>query len=538
LIAKPTFNQFIIGSVLLVYIAVQIYCINQLSPNYDEGSFAAYGTTLLKFQREKDIVAFESKLPITALNMIPRAIQQILDPGLTKGWPDSQSDIIHGRYVSLLFSVLIGLLIFSWASKLYNEKTAFVVLLTYLVCPNFLAHGIFVSSDIFACFFMAATFYCLWLFFRKGNFKYYLLMCIATGFAEISKFSMFHLLLLVPSLVAAQFFWQRVPGTTRISRIKNFSGYIAIFIGINWIVICSAHLFYQVFLPISGYHFKSNSFNVLQNFFNNTLPQFPVPLPSSYIQSLDAVIYFDCLGGGVKGSLNGAPYILGNSSIHGFWYYYLVVIFFKVPISVLVLWLAAVVSLIASFRRNAFFRNEIFLLLPIGYYLIYMSCFYSTQLGIRHLLIIFPLLFIFSGKVISQVLPGKWRWIIFISVGYQAISVFSYFPHFLPYTNEFILNKKMAYKKIADSNLCYGEGGKFLKQYLVTHPGVIYLPRKPTLGTAILEVNEMLNLDIASVHKYDWARHLTPIDHIHSQYLIFNVKKESLDSIRSTFNYE
>jgi hypothetical protein len=167
-----------------------------------------------------------------------------------------------------------------------------------------------------------------------------------------------------------------------------------------------------------------------------------------------------------------------------------------------------------------------------------MSCFYSTQLGIRHLLIIFPLLFIFSGKVISQVLPGKWRWIIFISVGYQAISVFSYFPHFLPYTNEFILNKKMAYKKIADSNLCYGEGGKFLKQYLVTHPGVIYLPRKPTLGTAILEVNEMLNLDIASVHKYDWARHLTPIDHIHSQYLIFNVKKESLDSIRSTFNYE
>jgi hypothetical protein len=35
---------------------------------------------------------------------------------------------------------------------------------------------------------------------------------------------------------------------------------------------------------------------------------------------LDAVIYFDRLGGGVPGSLNGAPYILGEHSRFGFWY--------------------------------------------------------------------------------------------------------------------------------------------------------------------------------------------------------------------------
>ena len=63
---------------------MQVYCINQLTPNYDEGSFASYGITILKFQGQKDIVRYDSKLPITAVNMLPRAIEQIVNPDLVK----------------------------------------------------------------------------------------------------------------------------------------------------------------------------------------------------------------------------------------------------------------------------------------------------------------------------------------------------------------------------------------------------------------------------------------------------------------------
>lgn len=423
---------------------MQVYCINQLSPNYDEGSFASYGSTILKFHREKDVALYESKLPITALNMIPRAVEQIVHPGLTKKWPESQSDIIYGRYISLAVAVLLGLLIFSWSKKFYNEKTAFFILLTYLICPNFLAHGIFVSSDIFACFFLTAAFYCLWLFFREGRFKHFFLICMATGFAEISKFSMVHLFLLIPALFGIQLLKRE---STANFNLKKVIGYTVLFFGINWLIICTAHLFYQVFEPISSYEFSSNGFKTIQLFVSKISPHFPVPLPSSYIKSMDAVMYFDHLGGGVKGSLNGAPYILGQSSIKGFWYYYLMAIYYKLPISVLILWLGSILIFCFRFSRRTFFENDVFLIVPGVYFLIYMSFFYSTQVGIRHLLIIFPLIFVFSGKFISQFIFGRKQLFLYLLIAYQVISVFNYFPHFLPYTNEFISDKKLAYKK-------------------------------------------------------------------------------------------
>jgi 4-amino-4-deoxy-L-arabinose transferase-like glycosyltransferase len=477
-------------------------------------------------------VEYESKLPITALNMIPRAVEQLIHPDLSRNWPESQIDIIRGRYISLLFLVLLGLLIFSWSKRLYNEKTAFVILLTYLLCPNFLTYGIFVSSDIFACFFMTAALYCLWLFFREQKLKYFVLMSLATGLAEISKFSMFHLFLLLPVLFATQVLYQRRTNPANGFSLRKLAGYTSLFLFINWMIICSSHLFYQLFVPISQYTFQSNGFKGLQEIFNSIIPGLPVPLPSSYISSMDLVMYFDQLGGGVEGSLNGAPYILGKHSVHGFWYYYLVAMFYKVPVSLLLVWGSAFVLFFSRFSKKAFSQNEFFLLLPVLYCLFYMNGFYSTQVGIRHLLIIFPLLFIFSGNIITFLLEGKRQWILYALLAFQAISVLRYFPHFLPYTNEFITDKKLAYKKIADTNLCYAEGQKFLKAYLATHPDAIYMPDKPVAGKVVFEVNEMLNLNIATVHKYDWARDLVPVDHIHSQYLVFNVTKQMADSLQ------
>jgi hypothetical protein len=515
---------------LVVYSALQIFCINQLSVNYDEGSFASYGVTILKFQREKDVIRYESKLPITALNMIPRAIEQIFKPGLKKQYDAAQSDIIRGRYISLFVSVLLGLVIFKWSKKLYNSRTALFSLLFYLLCPNFLAHGIFTSSDIFACFFMTLSLYYLWRFCLEQKTRFFIFMSVATALAEISKFSMFHLFIIIPLLlVIVRLRLKKDNGSQQYFSAKKILSYTVLFICINWLIICAAHFFYQVFLPMKDYEFMSSSFKNLQHL----LPWLPIPLPSSYISSMDAVMYFDQLGGGVKGSLNGPIYILGESSNKGFWYYYFVTLFLKLPIPVLIVWLGSMFLFFRNFNRSNFFRNEIFLLLPAFYFLIYMNFFYSTQVGIRHILIIFPLLYIFSGRFISKLFEWKKQFILYLLIAWQAVSVFNYFPHFLPYTNEFIWNKKMAYKKIADSNLCYGEGRKFLEKYLVKNKDAIVLPEKPVAGKIVMEVNEMLNKDIRTMGKYDWVNKLTPVDHIHSQYLVFDVKQSFIDSMNN-----
>jgi hypothetical protein len=84
-------------------------------------------------------------------------------------------------------------------------------------------------------------------------------------------------------------------------------------------------------------------------------------------------------------------------------------------------------------------------------------------------MVIFPLLFILAGKLIAKLLEGKNQFVLYSLLVYQFVSVFRYLPHFLPYTNEFILEKKLAYKKVADTNLCYGEGEKYLKEYMAKH---------------------------------------------------------------------
>ena len=151
------------------------------------------------------------------------------------------------------------------------------------------------------------------------------------------------------------------------------------------------------------------------------------------------------------------------------------------------------------------------------------------------MMIIFPLLFILSGKIIAPLLEGRKRWILYILLAWQALSVAFYFPHFLPYTNEFIINKKVVYRQIVDTKVCYREGKKFLNKYLAKHPEAIHMPEKPVAGKVILEINEMLNLNIATVHKYDWAKKLTPVDHINSQYLVFDIDSTTLNSLKHQY---
>jgi hypothetical protein len=90
----------------------------------------------------------------------------------------------------------------------------------------------------------------------------------------------------------------------------------------------------------------------------------------------------------------------------------------------------------------------------------------------------------------------------------------------------------MAYKKIADTNLCYGEGQKYLWEYVSKNKDVILMPEKPVAGKVVMEVNEMLNLNVRTAGKYEWIWNLTPVDHIHSQYLIFDVSQSFIDSLK------
>jgi hypothetical protein len=122
-------------------------------------------------------------------------------------------------------------------------------------------------------------------------------------------------------------------------------------------------------------------------------------------------------------------------------------------------------------------------------------------------------------------------------------STLSYYPHFISYFNEFVPDRKLAYRHLADSNLDWRGNEWYLKEYIRRHPGVIVdrqalqeaeiqgnsaLPRKPQAGRIVVPVNALLGVN-RNPEEYRWLReHFTPVDHIAYSYLVFDVPKRML----------
>ena len=101
------------------------------------------------------------------------------------------------------------------------------------------------------------------------------------------------------------------------------------------------------------------------------------------------------------------------------------------------------------------------------------------------------------------------------------------FPNLLSYTNEFIANKKNAYKVFADSNLDFGQGRFTIEQYFEKHPEVKLAAIEPAEGKFVLGINYYIDLNRTG--KYAWLRKFKPVSHIEHCFLLFTIRSEDLN---------
>jgi hypothetical protein len=261
-----------------------------------------------------------------------------------------------------------------------------------------------------------------------------------------------------------------------------------------------------------------------------------MPVPYPYLQGLDLIRYNE-----QSGSSYGNIYLLGHiSAVKGFPGYFIVASLLKVPIATqVILILALIVYFSKKDRRAGFFRNEIFLLISVAFFAIYLNFFYNTQIGIRHFLPVFPLLYVFSGNLFTG-----WRGFSFMQkalswglMAYLFVSVFSYSPYHLSYFNEIVWDRTQAYKYLADSNIDWGQGQNELWQYISDHPAAIYQPGKVRSGQIIVSVNDLVGINI-DPDEYVWLRdNFEPMDTIAYSYLVYDISPAELDAMCATTDY-
>ncbi|MGD1919989.1 MAG: ArnT family glycosyltransferase [Pleurocapsa sp.] len=530
------------------------------SLTYDEPYYYNSGLAILSGNssiRGADNVNERNIMPFSALNaIVGGAVPKSIVTKIAGTDPNKMhySRIYFGRLVTIFASMLLAILVFIWSQQLYGTLAAFLSLIIYILDPNIIAHSRLVTQDLFGALTVFLATYCFWLYLKFGDRKNAVLSMVTFGLAQIARYTAIYL---APNyLILTLGFYSSA--LIKLIKTRKFKPILSgIKQGISYSVLLAMTAILIINIGFSGertftkfgeYKFSSQALSSLQEC-SSLLRAIPVPIPYTYLRGLDFGKYKQetGFGGGIT-YLNGELGI-ENGKPKGFKEYYLLTLLYKVPIATQIFIVLAIFSLIKYRNQIQFWQNEAFLIVPPVFYIATFSLA-NAQIGVRYILMIFPFLFVLVGRLARSWNPRQklYRIGTIALISYLAISNFSYFPHYISYFNEILLNRKLNYTLLADSNVDWGQNMMYIKRYLLQHPEVtkatsgiygdmglpperIFDASNPQPGLMAIEVNDLVGIT-TKPEQFQWIEeNLKPQASVGYNYLIFDIKPEHLQSM-------
>jgi hypothetical protein len=376
------------------------------------------------------------------------------------------------RFMITLLGVLLGIFLFFWARAWLGFWPAVIALSFYALEPNILAHSSLVTTDFgVTCFFFGAIYF-LWRTSRSLSVWNIIGLSVLSALAVVSKYSgvllgpVILILLLIHSLRDAP--WRCTIGhareiSTRWGRLAA-SGLIVLLIAIVcWAGIWASYGFRFMPSDTPGwqFHFDSDPLMVARAPRMATVIRFADShhlLPNAFSEGLLLM----------QARAQGrATYFLGKSEVRSYWYYFPVAFLIKTPISLILLFLAGLVLCVLRWKES--FWNGVFLLVPVSAYMAF-AMRSDLNIGLRHILPIYPFVILFAAMAAAWVLKFKPKRIAAITLSllcaFWLFEMARVYPHDLAFFNTFIGGPRNGYKYLSDSNLDWGQDMKSLKQWI------------------------------------------------------------------------
>jgi hypothetical protein len=354
---------------------------------------------------------------------------------------------------------------------------------------------------------------------RGGWFRLAIFAAVA-ALAQATKFSAVYLYPLCLLIFA---FYKR----REILKIMTFRFWIhgILFAVITVTILNACYLWNGSFQSLSDYTFKTALFQNLQSK-SGFLAHWPLPLPAPYLEGLDWTKFNESTGW-----YRGLSYLWGQTQKEPFSNYFLFIFIFKTPIPVLLMLLWGFLKLTRLQDKTKTSQSLVFVWIPLLFYFMYFNFLCKAQLGSRMILMIYPLIHVAIG--VLAVSLNRARPAMIILLCWLAVSVLSYHPHYLSYSNEFLWDKKNVYRVFADSNLDWGQNAFYARKFAAENPGVRVNPAAPVSGKILVSVNYLTGIFYGDKFAwYGWVReNLMPVRHVAHSHLLYDVPPDALPEI-------
>jgi 4-amino-4-deoxy-L-arabinose transferase-like glycosyltransferase len=366
------------------------------------------------------------------------------------GQNNAEKLIFWGRIPEVLLTLLTTLMVFLWARHLQGETAGLLAASMFLLNPVILAYGHIVQTDIGIAFAFTLA---IWMFARlleAPKARRAVAAGLTVGLALATKYTA---IILIPTFVVLWLLYRwRWHGTKPLGWKQPL-----LVAAVAWGVIML--LYMPRWLPAPPVDASTAAKLGVPHWFSLFRP---VLIPAEYFKGLAIT--------SLHASSGHEAYLNGAWSNSGWWYYFPLAFAMKTPLTFLI-FVGIGSALAVRFRRELRF-GELAAWAGAGVYLLCMMQS-KANLGVRHILAVYPLLSIGSACAVSRwrkhLTKANQRLANWATIGLPVSSfvvVALAYPWFICYMNQLAGGSKHGHEHLLDSNFDWGQDVRRLKQFL------------------------------------------------------------------------
>ena len=384
----------------------------------------------------------------------------------------TEQHLLLFRLPVMVLGLLVALTVYLMARRLWGPAAGLAALFLTILSPNILAHSTLATLDLPTTCAVFVAVFLLCRYVEAPSIGRLMAMSIAIAVALVIKIQA---VLLLPIVVVAL----AIAARNLIRGDRSVMPVVASWLLIPLTIVVVVNLVYLE-VPLSGGGL----------------------LPEPYLDAFRTKL--------VHGGGGHFAYLLGSYSSSGWWYYFPVAILLKTPIPALLL-------VVIGLARRQRLETMVFVLLPIVLFL-GVGMVGRLNIGLRHVLPIYPFLFVMAGAGAARLMAHGWRGVLLgvLSMAY-ALQALWIHPHHLSYFNLLAGGPSGGYRFLIDSNYDWGQNDRFLARH-VARSNLDYQidpdPFHPTSGPILVNTNALFGVLNGGPKAYTWLRDLKPDDRV------------------------